>query len=150
MTTANKETTSVAMKIHVCCLAVDLKQWTFQITGRAPCTVDRRIANSLRTQEHKHRTYYPSVAAIEDSARFRPRSNCYRALTRLTDGLFNEDISISDCTVASDWMTMNWKGCWKCCTSASYCVKQWYSTFFVRVPPDIISLQLRTPKVVGV
>jgi hypothetical protein len=27
---------------------------------------------------------------------------------------------------------------------------QWYSTFFVRVPPDIISLQLYTPKVVGV
>jgi hypothetical protein len=27
---------------------------------------------------------------------------------------------------------------------------QWYSTFFVRVPPDIISLQLSTPKVVGV
>jgi hypothetical protein len=26
---------------------------------------------------------------------------------------------------------------------------QWYSTFFVRVPPDIISLQLFTPKVVG-
>jgi hypothetical protein len=26
---------------------------------------------------------------------------------------------------------------------------QWYSTFFVRVPPDIISLQLCTPKVVG-
>jgi hypothetical protein len=27
---------------------------------------------------------------------------------------------------------------------------QWYSTFFVRVPPDIIYLQLCTPKVVGV
>jgi hypothetical protein len=27
---------------------------------------------------------------------------------------------------------------------------QWYSTFFVRVPPDIISLQLCTPKVVRV
>jgi hypothetical protein len=27
---------------------------------------------------------------------------------------------------------------------------QWYSTFFVRVPPDIIPLQLCTPKVVGV
>jgi hypothetical protein len=27
---------------------------------------------------------------------------------------------------------------------------QWYSTFFVRVPPDIISLQLCTPTVVGV
>jgi hypothetical protein len=27
---------------------------------------------------------------------------------------------------------------------------QWYSTFFVRVSPDIISLQLCTPKVVGV
>jgi hypothetical protein len=26
---------------------------------------------------------------------------------------------------------------------------QWYSTFFVRVPPDIISLQHCTPKVVG-
>jgi hypothetical protein len=26
---------------------------------------------------------------------------------------------------------------------------QWYSTFFVRVPPHIISLQLCTPKVVG-
>jgi hypothetical protein len=26
---------------------------------------------------------------------------------------------------------------------------QWYSTFFVRVPSDIISLQLCTPKVVG-
>jgi hypothetical protein len=26
---------------------------------------------------------------------------------------------------------------------------QWYSTLFVRVPPDIISLQLFTPKVVG-
>jgi hypothetical protein len=29
-------------------------------------------------------------------------------------------------------------------------LNQWYSTFFVRVPPDIISLQLCTPKVVGV
>jgi hypothetical protein len=29
-------------------------------------------------------------------------------------------------------------------------LEQWYSTFFVRVPPDIISLQLCTPKVVGV
>jgi hypothetical protein len=28
-------------------------------------------------------------------------------------------------------------------------VEQWYSTFFVRVPPDIISLQLCTPKVLG-
>jgi hypothetical protein len=28
-------------------------------------------------------------------------------------------------------------------------IKQWYSTFFVRVLPDIISLQLCTPKVVG-
>jgi hypothetical protein len=27
---------------------------------------------------------------------------------------------------------------------------QWYSTFFFRVPPVIISLQLCTPKVVGV
>jgi hypothetical protein len=25
-------------------------------------------------------------------------------------------------------------------------LEQWYSTFFVRVPPDIISLQLCTPK----
>jgi hypothetical protein len=30
------------------------------------------------------------------------------------------------------------------------CLYQWYSTFFVRVPPDIIFLQLCTPKVVGV
>jgi hypothetical protein len=28
-------------------------------------------------------------------------------------------------------------------------IDQWYSTFFVRVPPDTISLQLCTPKVVG-
>jgi hypothetical protein len=28
-------------------------------------------------------------------------------------------------------------------------LEQWYSTFFVRVPPHIISLQLCTPKVVG-
>jgi hypothetical protein len=27
---------------------------------------------------------------------------------------------------------------------------QWYSTFFVHVPPDIISLQLCPPRVVGV
>jgi hypothetical protein len=27
--------------------------------------------------------------------------------------------------------------------------EQWYSTFFARVPPDIIYLQLCTPKVVG-
>jgi hypothetical protein len=30
------------------------------------------------------------------------------------------------------------------------CVGQWYSTFFVRVPPDIISPQLCTPKAVCV
>jgi hypothetical protein len=30
-----------------------------------------------------------------------------------------------------------------------HALEQWYSTFFVRVPPDIISLQLCTPKVVG-
>jgi hypothetical protein len=29
-------------------------------------------------------------------------------------------------------------------------LEEWYSTFFVRVPPDIISLQLCTPEVVGV
>jgi hypothetical protein len=29
-------------------------------------------------------------------------------------------------------------------------LEQWYSTFFVRVPPDIIFLQLCIPKVVGV
>jgi hypothetical protein len=29
-------------------------------------------------------------------------------------------------------------------------IKQWYSTFFVRVPPDITFLQPCTPKVVGV
>jgi hypothetical protein len=29
------------------------------------------------------------------------------------------------------------------------CLAQWYSTLFVRVPPDIIFLQLCTPKVVG-
>jgi hypothetical protein len=28
-------------------------------------------------------------------------------------------------------------------------IAQWYSTFFARVPPDIIYLQLCTPKVVG-
>jgi hypothetical protein len=28
-----------------------------------------------------------------------------------------------------------------------YTLDQWYSTFFLRVPPDIISLQLCTPKV---
>jgi hypothetical protein len=28
-------------------------------------------------------------------------------------------------------------------------LEQWYSTFFVRIPPHIISLQLCTPKVVG-
>jgi hypothetical protein len=28
-------------------------------------------------------------------------------------------------------------------------LEQWYSTFFVRVPPHIISLQPCTPKVVG-
>jgi hypothetical protein len=28
-------------------------------------------------------------------------------------------------------------------------VEQWYSTFFVHVPPDVISLQLYTPKVVS-
>jgi hypothetical protein len=25
----------------------------------------------------------------------------------------------------------------------------WYPTFFIRVPPDVISLELHTPKVVG-
>jgi hypothetical protein len=29
-------------------------------------------------------------------------------------------------------------------------LEQWYSTFFVRVPPDVVSLQLCTPKVVWV
>jgi hypothetical protein len=33
---------------------------------------------------------------------------------------------------------------------ASSSLDQWYSTVFVRVPPDIISLQLCTPKVVSV
>jgi hypothetical protein len=33
--------------------------------------------------------------------------------------------------------------------SVASVLDQWYSTFFVRVPPDIISLQLCTPKVVG-
>jgi hypothetical protein len=29
-------------------------------------------------------------------------------------------------------------------------LEQWYSNFFVRVPPDVISFQLCTPKVVSV
>jgi hypothetical protein len=33
--------------------------------------------------------------------------------------------------------------------SKEICLEQWYSTFFVRVPPDVIFLQLCTPKVVG-
>jgi hypothetical protein len=32
---------------------------------------------------------------------------------------------------------------------SDYGLDQWYSTFFFRVPPDIISLHLCTPKVVG-
>jgi hypothetical protein len=36
-----------------------------------------------------------------------------------------------------------------CGNELIYSLQQWYSTFFVRVPPDIISLQLCTPKVVG-
>jgi hypothetical protein len=35
-------------------------------------------------------------------------------------------------------------------SSPSICLAQWYSTIFIRVPPDIISLQLCTPKVFGV
>jgi hypothetical protein len=35
-------------------------------------------------------------------------------------------------------------------TLPRYALDQWYSTFFVRVPPDVIILQLCTPKVVGV
>jgi hypothetical protein len=36
-------------------------------------------------------------------------------------------------------------------TYSIYCdLEQWYSTFFVRVPPDIISFERCTPKVVGV
>jgi hypothetical protein len=35
-----------------------------------------------------------------------------------------------------------------CCSGNA--LDQWYSTFFVRVPRDIISLQLCTPTVVGV
>jgi hypothetical protein len=34
-----------------------------------------------------------------------------------------------------------------------FCVSvldQWYSTYFVRVPPDVISLQLCTPKIIFV
>jgi hypothetical protein len=29
-------------------------------------------------------------------------------------------------------------------------LRQWYSTLFVQVPPDIISVQLCSPRVVGV
>jgi hypothetical protein len=41
-----------------------------------------------------------------------------------------------------------------CSHQRAYCLSpddiyQWYSTFFVCIPPDIISLQLCTPKVVG-
>jgi hypothetical protein len=28
-------------------------------------------------------------------------------------------------------------------------IEQWHSTFFVRLPPDVICLQLCTPKVIG-
>jgi hypothetical protein len=31
-----------------------------------------------------------------------------------------------------------------------HCLAQWYSTIFARVPPDVISHKLYTPKVVGV
>jgi hypothetical protein len=33
------------------------------------------------------------------------------------------------------------------CYLSSTHLEQWYSAFFVRVPPDIISIQLCTPKV---
>jgi hypothetical protein len=35
------------------------------------------------------------------------------------------------------------------CDIRRHVLSQWHSTFFVRVPPHIISLQLCTPKVVG-
>jgi hypothetical protein len=35
-------------------------------------------------------------------------------------------------------------------TVASAVLKQWYSTFLVRVPPLLISVHLCTPKVLGV
>jgi hypothetical protein len=34
--------------------------------------------------------------------------------------------------------------------SLSSLLRQWYPTFFVRVPPEVVSLQFCTPKVVGV
>jgi hypothetical protein len=37
-----------------------------------------------------------------------------------------------------------------CVACSLYRLVQWYSTFFVRISPDIISLQLCTPKVVGI
>jgi hypothetical protein len=45
---------------------------------------------------------------------------------------------------ASSPIAHHYTGC------AIWALDQWYSTFFVRLPPDIISLQLCTPKVVGV
>jgi hypothetical protein len=39
---------------------------------------------------------------------------------------------------------------WTLRRKMKYALDQCYSTFFVRVPPDIISLQLCTPEVVGV
>jgi hypothetical protein len=36
------------------------------------------------------------------------------------------------------------------CLFYSGAIEQWYSTFFVRLPPDVISLYLYTPKVVCV
>jgi hypothetical protein len=31
-----------------------------------------------------------------------------------------------------------------------YSIDPWFSTFIVRVPPDVISLQLCTPKLIGI
>jgi hypothetical protein len=64
------------------------------------------------------------------------------ALALATSGLFNDAVSISGYTVSKrSWPELRYY--------PSISLEQWYSTFFVRVPPHIISLQLCTPKVVG-
>jgi hypothetical protein len=59
----------------------------------------------------------PSISAVHEDARIR---------AAMATGLFSYLI---------------------CLQIESSTLQQWYSTFFVSVPPDIISLQLFTPKV---
>jgi hypothetical protein len=103
-----------------------------------PCVpaVTKEISPSLETRSSKLRLRKPSSRYVDKQDVSQPNA----------EKSSPNRVTAINCTFQFKTGTMcyNEKN-----SPRSETLDQWSSTFFVRVPPDIISLQLYTPKVVG-